>query len=48
MVFVKPYWKEILITIVIGMLKFGIPLLLPLVMMYVIDDIIFAGVNGSE
>ncbi|TWI52640.1 ATP-binding cassette, subfamily B, MsbA [Halalkalibacter nanhaiisediminis] len=42
MVFVKPYWKEILITIAIGVMKFGIPLLIPLVMMYVIDDIINA------
>ncbi|MCM3714343.1 ABC transporter ATP-binding protein [Halalkalibacter oceani] len=40
--FVKPYWKEIILTVLIGVLKFGIPLLLPLVMMYVIDDIIFA------
>ncbi|MDV2886530.1 ABC transporter ATP-binding protein [Alkalihalophilus pseudofirmus] len=40
MAFVKPYWKQIFWTIVIGVLKFGIPLLLPLVMMYVIDDII--------
>nr|WP_289623513.1 ABC transporter ATP-binding protein [Alkalihalobacillus deserti] len=42
MAFIKPYWKEIGITILIGIFKFGIPLLLPLVMMYVIDDIIFA------
>jgi ATP-binding cassette, subfamily B, putative efflux pump len=42
MIFVKPYWKQIMWTIMIGVLKFGIPLLLPLVMMYVIDDIIFA------
>ncbi|MDT8863078.1 ABC transporter ATP-binding protein/permease [Alkalihalobacillus sp. MEB130] len=42
MAFVKPYWKAIIVTIFIGVLKFGIPLLLPLVMMYVIDDIIFA------
>jgi ATP-binding cassette, subfamily B, putative efflux pump len=42
MIFVKPYWKQITWTIMIGVLKFGIPLLLPLVMMYVIDDIIFA------
>src|SRR5689334_13914639 len=40
MVFVKPYWKQIAATIVIGILKFGIPLLLPLVMMYIIDDVI--------
>ncbi len=40
MAFVKPYWKEIIITIIIGIVKFGIPLLIPLVMKYVIDDII--------
>jgi subfamily B ATP-binding cassette protein MsbA len=42
MVFVKPYWKQIIITIMIGIFKFGIPLLIPLVMKYIIDDIIFA------
>ncbi|MDQ0208254.1 ABC transporter ATP-binding protein [Alkalicoccobacillus murimartini] len=40
MEFVKPYWKQIVATILIGILKFGIPLLLPLVMMYIIDDLI--------
>ncbi len=40
MVFVKPYRKEIIGTILIGMLKFGIPLLFPLAMMYIIDDIL--------
>ncbi|WP_281260595.1 ABC transporter ATP-binding protein [Alkalicoccus saliphilus] len=40
MQFVKPYWKQILITVVIGMLKFGIPLLIPLILKFVIDDII--------
>ncbi|NEU31909.1 ABC transporter ATP-binding protein [bacterium LRH843] len=40
MVFVKPYWKEIFLTIFIGIFKFGIPMLLPLVMKYVIDDIV--------
>ncbi|WP_100371826.1 ABC transporter ATP-binding protein [Bacillus sp. FJAT-45037] len=49
MEFVKPYWKQISLTILIGILKFGIPLLLPLVMMYVIDDIIFAeGLTQDE
>lgn len=38
--FVKPYWKVILITIVIGIVKFAIPLLTPLALMVVIDDII--------
>ncbi|WP_275980384.1 ABC transporter ATP-binding protein [Halalkalibacter alkaliphilus] len=48
MAFVKPYWKEIIVTIIIGIFKFGIPLLLPLVMMYVIDDIIFAEAMSQE
>ncbi|WP_134699846.1 ABC transporter ATP-binding protein [Ammoniphilus sp. YIM 78166] len=38
--FVRPYWKLIAITIVIGLLKFGIPLALPLVIKYVIDDLL--------
>ncbi|TLS35701.1 ABC transporter ATP-binding protein [Pseudalkalibacillus caeni] len=42
--FVTPYRKEIFITIIIGILKFGIPLLLPLLLKYVIDDVINA--NG--
>ncbi|MGO4889836.1 ABC transporter ATP-binding protein [Anaerobacillus sp. MEB173] len=41
--FVKPYWKMIIATIVIGILKFGIPLMVPLLLAYVIDDII----NGT-
>ncbi|TMW70565.1 ABC transporter ATP-binding protein [Alteribacter natronophilus] len=40
--FVKPYWKQILITVIIGMLKFGIPLIIPLLMKIVIDDIVGA------
>ncbi|WP_274169707.1 ABC transporter ATP-binding protein [Halalkalibacter sp. APA_J-10(15)] len=48
MAFVKPYWKEIIITVLIGLLKFGIPLMLPLVMMYVIDDIIFAEAMSED
>ncbi len=40
MQFVKPYWKVIIITILIGIVKFGIPLLTPLVLMHVIDNII--------
>lgn len=38
--FVKPYTKMILITIVIGILKFGIPMTLPLMLMYVVDTLI--------
>ncbi|HSH25640.1 MAG TPA: ABC transporter ATP-binding protein, partial [Massilibacterium sp.] len=38
--FVKPYKKEILFTILIGLIKFSIPLLMPLLLKYVIDNII--------
>lgn len=38
--FVKPYTKWIILTLFIGILKFGIPSLLPLVQKYVIDDIL--------
>jgi ABC-type multidrug transport system fused ATPase/permease subunit len=40
--FVTPYWKMILGTIFIGILKFGIPMLLPLLLKYVVDDLILA------
>ncbi len=40
--FVYPYKWKILITILIGIIKFGIPLLMPLIVKYVIDDIINA------
>ncbi|MFC3039243.1 ABC transporter ATP-binding protein [Virgibacillus xinjiangensis] len=42
MEYVKPYKWKILWTILIGIVKFGIPLLMPLIMKYVIDDIIGA------
>ncbi|WNF39106.1 ABC transporter ATP-binding protein [Bacillaceae bacterium IKA-2] len=42
LLFVKPYTKEIIGTIIIGMLKFGIPLAMPLIIMHVIDNIIDA------
>lgn len=38
--FVKPYTWQIIGTIIIGILKFGIPLLIPLILKYVIDNII--------
>lgn len=38
--FVKPYTKWIIITLLIGILKFGIPSLLPLVLKYVVDDLL--------
>ncbi|MFB4165974.1 ABC transporter ATP-binding protein [Alteribacillus sp. JSM 102045] len=46
--FVKPYKKVIFITIIIGVLKFGIPLLTPLILAYVIDDIILAETIENE
>jgi ABC-type multidrug transport system fused ATPase/permease subunit len=42
LLFVKPYTKEIIGTIFIGMLKFGIPLAMPLIIKHVIDNIISA------
>ncbi|WP_305882270.1 ABC transporter ATP-binding protein [Halobacillus sp. A1] len=40
--FVKPYKGKIILTIMIGIVKFSIPLLMPLIIKYVIDDIINA------
>lgn len=40
--FIRPYWKLLAKTIGIGLLKFGIPMLLPLLLKYVIDDVIRA------
>ena len=40
MEFVKPYKWKIFFTIIVGILKFAIPLLLPLLLKYVLDDII--------
>ncbi len=38
--FVKPYRWEIFLTIIIGILKFAIPLFIPFLTKIVIDDII--------
>lgn len=40
MEYVKPYKWKIFWTIIIGIVKFAIPLLIPLILKYVIDDII--------
>src|SRR5690625_1578600 len=40
--FVKPYKWKIVLTILIGIIKFSIPLLMPLIIKFVIDDIIGA------
>src|SRR5699024_4302746 len=47
--FVKPYWSKIFTTVLIGIFKFAIPLLIPLITKFVIDDIIDAeGLTSSE
>ncbi|SFB10060.1 MULTISPECIES: ABC transporter ATP-binding protein [unclassified Bacillus (in: firmicutes)] len=38
--FVKPYRLQIIGTIIIGIIKFAIPLIIPMLIKYVIDDII--------
>ncbi|MCE4957525.1 ABC transporter ATP-binding protein [Macrococcoides caseolyticum] len=48
MQFVKPYWLLIILTIAVGILKFGIPLLIPLLIKYVIDDVIQNGAMTVE
>ncbi|OEH91397.1 ABC transporter ATP-binding protein [Bacillus solimangrovi] len=40
MQFVRPYRKQIIITVAIGIIKFSIPLLMPLILKYVVDDIV--------
>ncbi|MBP3040496.1 ABC transporter ATP-binding protein [Bacillaceae bacterium Marseille-Q3522] len=46
--FVKPYWKLVIITIIIGMIKFAIPLTLPFIMKYVIDQILLGTLPMNE
>jgi ABC-type multidrug transport system fused ATPase/permease subunit len=45
--FVRPYWKMVLITILIGIVKFGIPLTLPLILKYVVDDLLLASIPNE-
>jgi ATP-binding cassette, subfamily B, putative efflux pump len=40
LIFVKPYRLQIIGTIIIGILKFAIPLLIPLLIKFVLDDVI--------
>lgn len=42
MQFVKPYYWQITLTVVIGIIKFAIPLFIPLLIKIVIDDIIYS------
>lgn len=46
--FVKPYWWLLVLTIAIGIIKFTIPLTLPLILMYVIDELIMNVVAAGE
>ena len=46
--FVKPYNWKIILTILIGIVKFAIPLFIPLLMKIVIDDIIGSEVLSKE
>ncbi|WHY01773.1 ABC transporter ATP-binding protein [Neobacillus sp. DY30] len=47
--FVKPYRLQIIGTIIIGVIKFAIPLIIPMLIKYVVDDIIGkAGLTTDE
>ncbi|AIE59153.1 ABC transporter ATP-binding protein [Bacillus methanolicus] len=46
--FVKPYRLQIIGTIIIGVIKFAIPLLIPLIIKYVVDDIVSNDVLTKE
>lgn len=40
--FVHPYRRRMVVTVLIGMVKFGIPLLLPLILKYIVDDLLLS------
>lgn len=46
--FVKPYRWLVIVTLLIGAVKFAIPLLLPLLVKYVVDDILLADLTTAE
>lgn len=46
--FVKPYRMLIAVTIVIGIIKFAIPLIMPWLLKYIIDDVIQGGGTLQE
>jgi ABC-type multidrug transport system fused ATPase/permease subunit len=48
MVFVKPYKGLVLLTIFIGMIKFTIPLTFPLIMKYIVDDLLLSTLSAAE
>ncbi|OYD07058.1 ABC transporter ATP-binding protein [Paludifilum halophilum] len=46
--FIRPYRKQIALTMCVGVLKFGIPLLLPLILKYVVDDVLLTEMPTEE
>lgn len=46
--FVKPYTRQIIWTILTGIVKFAIPLLIPLILKYVIDNIIEGDMSHAD
>lgn len=48
LVFVKPYKGLVLLTIFIGMIKFTIPLTFPLIMKYIVDDLLLSSLTATE
>src|SRR5699024_5576520 len=48
MKFVKPYTWQIIWTIIIGVFKFAIPLFIPLILKFVIDDIVQGDLSTSD
>jgi ABC-type multidrug transport system fused ATPase/permease subunit len=46
--FVKPYWRLVAITLLIGMVKFAIPLAIPLFLQYAVDDILLANLPKED
>lgn len=48
MKFVKPYTWQIIWTIIIGVFKFAIPLFIPLILKFVIDDIVQGDLSQAD
>ncbi|WP_373231148.1 ABC transporter ATP-binding protein [Cohnella sp.] len=46
--FVKPYRWLVAITLLIGMIKFAIPLAIPLILQYAVDDILLAEITKED
>ncbi|MEK5255093.1 ABC transporter ATP-binding protein [Paenibacillus sp. FSL F4-0125] len=46
--FVRPYMKLIVFTLFIGMIKFSIPLTLPMILKYVVDDLLMNSAMSVE